>query len=459
MFTKISESKWLKIILFITTFAFVGTGFVALIVYKISGNINGVAQVNGKDISFQEFFFEVNTITAFLESQGIDTAPLKQQIYSQVLQKVVNRELLNQFAEEEGIVATPEEAKKAISKMEVFQTDGKFDYSKYQTFLSRFNVSPVFFTELMMRELTVQHVSNIVKSGIYITDEEINKVLNKYFQRISGKIFIIQPKVSVSEKDLKDYYEKHKNEFIKEKQKEIAIYEFNTKDEDAIKQAQELFKLLKTGKKPEKKPVFSGFENQIKGFPDKVKKEAKAINKENKIKLVKTKDKIYLIVYAGEKSKFKTFEDAKNEIKAKLERKLISKKLEEILKSLSREKLSEKVLKEKFNAKEIKLENETLRNIQFSYGLKEEDLTNIRNTNVNNLSKPIKSGDKIVIIKVDDKKHISKELKDKFKDIKPILLDQKYNDVFSMLLDKLQKEANIKINEQVFRINFTFNPL
>jgi len=335
--------------------------------------------------------------------------------------------------------------------MEVFQTDGKFDYSKYQTFLSRFNVSPVFFTELMMRELTVQHISNIVKSGIYITDEEINKVLNKYFQRISGKIFIIQPKVSVSEKDLKDYYEKHKNEFIKEKQKEIAIYEFNTKDEDAIKQAQELFKLLKTGKKPEKKPVFSGFENQIKGFPDKVKKEAKAINKENKIKLVKTKDKIYLIVYAGEKSKFKTFEDAKNEIKAKLERKLISKKLEEILKSLSKEKLSEKVLKEKFNAKEIKLENETLRNIQFSYGLKEEDLTNIRNTNVNNLSKPIKSGDKIVIIKVDDKKHISKELKDKFKDIKPILLDQKYNDVFSMLLDKLQKEANIKINEQVFR--------
>ena len=451
MFTRISESKWLKIILLITTFAFVGTGFVALVVYKISGNINGVAQVNGKDISFREFFFEVNTITAFLESQGVDTAPLKQQIYSQALQKVVNRELLNQFAEEEGIVATPEEAKKAISKMEIFQTNGKFDYSKYQAFLSRFNVSPAFFTELMMRELTVQHISNIVKSGVYITDEEIDKALNKYFQRISGKIFIIQPKVSVSEKDLKDYYEKHKDEFVKEIQKEIAIYEFNAKDEEAIKQAQEMFKLLKTGKKPEKKPIFSGFENQIKGFPDKVKKEAKAVNKENKIKLVKTKDKIYLVIYAGEKSKLETFEDAKNEIKAKLERNLISRKLEETSKSLSKEKLSEKVLKEKFNAKEIKLENKTLRDIQFSYGLREEDLTNIRNTNINNLSKPIKAIDKIIIIKVDDKKPISKEIRDKFKDIKPILLNQKYNDVFSMLLDKLQKEADIKINEQVFR--------
>ncbi len=451
MFTKISQSKWLKIILFVTTFAFVGTGFVALVVYKLSGNINGVAQVNGKDISFQEFFFEVNTTTAYLQQQGIDTAPLKRQIYTQALQKVINRELINQFAEEEGLTATPEEAKKAIADMKLFQTDGKFDYSKYQAFLSNFNISPAFFTEIVMKDLTVKHIEDILKAGVYITEEEVDKVLNKYFQRITGKVFIIKPKASISESQLKEYYEKHKNEFVKDKQKEVAIYQFDTKNEESVKKAQQVFKALKEGKKVQQKPVFTGVESEIKNFPEKVIKEVSNINKDNKIKLVKTKENIYLITFKGEKSTSKSFEEAKNQIKQRLEKELITKKIEETLASLNKEKLSEKLLKEKYKAKEENIKEEPLKSLQFKYGLTEEGLKAIRNTDKNSISKPIKTLDKIIIVKVDDKKPASKEVKKQFKDIKKILAEQKYNDIFAMLLDKLQKEADIKINEQVFR--------
>ncbi|NPA54104.1 MAG: hypothetical protein GXO21_05485, partial [Aquificae bacterium] len=201
MFTKISESKWMKIVLFITTFAFVGTALVALIVYKMSGKIAGAVEVNGREISMQRYMYEVNLIQTNLERQGVDIAPLRKAIRQQALNNIINEELVYQEAEKEGLVATKEEVKEAILNIPAFQENGVFSKEKYLAIINSMGISPQFFEEILRRQLSQEHIFSMIDGATYITKEEIKPVLEKELSLISGKILIIKPEISISEEE------------------------------------------------------------------------------------------------------------------------------------------------------------------------------------------------------------------------------------------------------------------
>jgi len=162
LFDKISQSKWKNIVLFITVFAFVATSIVAIIVYKLSGEINGVAEVNGKEIPFYEFNYAYEMTARNMQMQNLDISNLKDQIKKEVVNDLIEKELLYQEAEKEGITATSEQVKNEILKISAFQVNGKFDKQIYLQIINSFGLTP----DALQSMLVTKRLKPLLKNNL-----------------------------------------------------------------------------------------------------------------------------------------------------------------------------------------------------------------------------------------------------------------------------------------------------
>ena len=463
MFTKIGESKWMKFVLFITTFAFVGTALVALIVYKMSGKMTGAVEVNGKEISMQRYMYEVNLIQSNLERQGVDIAPLRKAIRAQALNNIINEELVYQEAEKEGIVATKEEVKQAILNIPVFQENGVFSKDRYLAIVNSMGISPQFFEEILRRQLTRDHVFALIDGATYLTKEELNVFLNKELSQITGKVLVIEPKLKITDKALKEFYKKNISLFTGNKGKDIVVYEISIKDlgkEKAASLAKEVFLSMKNGQpvneKEGIKKVFEGVlyeKTKLKNIPEKVLKDLKTLSKNKNISFVKTDEAYYLAKFKKEVSKPMPFEKVKKQVELYFKQQKTKEEIEKLYNEIGKDIASGKSLKElkkKYGGKIEKIEKLTLRDISQKYFVPLDEISNLLKTPKGKLSKPVKTDGSVLVIEVDkveiakDKK--TKELEDM---LKKALYNEKLNDLITSYIMKLRKNAEIRINPRL----------
>ncbi len=465
MFDKIAESKTLKFVLFITAFAFVGTGLVALIVYKLAGgSISGAAVVNGREIPIQLFNREVSNLSNQLEKQGVEVAPMRKLIYQQALENLIAQELLYQEAEKEGIVATKEEVKKAILSYEAFQENGKFSKEKYLSVLRSAGMNPEMFEEMLRKDLTTKHMITMLKASFYITEDEIETFVRKQLTKIKGKAYIFPVNVEISDKEIKEYYEKHKDEFSGKKGKKVIVYKINVKSLGAQK-AQEitkkLYKSLKENKEVKTEEGVSLFfdgvvylDKKEQELPENIIDEIKKLNDKKKIVLLKEKNAYYLIKYEGEYAKPLPLEEVKDKIIASLSEEKREKLSKELLKSL-KDKLKKEGIDKVVSGMKPKVEDikeEKLQLLVAKYGLSNEAVKSLFKTKEGSISEPFLSRGGVIVFSVDKKIPPSKkELDENKKSIRPLLEKEKFNTYIQMYIDKLKKESDIRINPRVIR--------
>ena len=458
MFTKIGKSKFMKFVLYITTFAFVGTGLVALILYKLSGGISGIAEVNGVSITPAEVMFRVNQIKINLSNQGInvENKEIHKQIVMQALNQAIDDELLYQEAEKEGIGATKEEVKKWILNTEIFKKDGKFSKDLYLTFLSQFNISPQLFENLLKKNLSAQHLFVIYQVGSYITDEELKYLLLKRQLTFSGKFIVINPpKFQVNEDELKKYYKEHQEKFAAKEGKKIVIYKIDLSkvgQDKAQKLAKTVFSNLKSGKtvnEPEVEKVFDGVlldNKNITNLPKDVIDGIKELDDNKNTTFVKTKDAYYIGRYLGKGYVASPYEKVKELIKSEVQHEKakgwIDKEYSKLEKMVKEKKLEDV-------AKTLNLQIENLQNLDFSqlavkYGLNKKDMDYL----IKNRKGILKLGNKILIFKI-EKLVLNKEKRQYIKVLKPPMLAIKQQALREMYLEKLRKNADIKINKSL----------
>ncbi|WP_457624964.1 peptidylprolyl isomerase [Persephonella sp.] len=461
MFINVGKSKWMKVILFITTFAFVGTAFVALVLYKLSGNIQGVAQVNGKEIPVAEFYYQVTLITNQMESQGVDTSPLKKQIYADALRNVVEQELLFQEAQREGLEATKEEVKRYLLDIEAFKENGKFSKDRYLAFLSQVNLTPPFFEEILRKELSVRHLLTLQKVGFYVSEDEMNTFINKQLAKITGEFVLIKvPEYTPSQKEIKEYYKKNIKDFAGKKGKLIVVYRIDIKglgSEKAQKKAQEIYKALKsnnavkTGEGVQK--IFEDvvYDNKAK-LPENLLKELKNLSDNKRILLVSEEDHYYLIKYVKDVSKPLPLEKVKKEITGKLKREYKNKKEKELyeeLKGIVPQIKDLKNLAYNYKGEIKKIKEETAQSVAMEFGISQDDLGKIVRGEQGKILGPFKTTTGILIGKVEKISPPEKERKEEMeKLLRPILTENKYRTVIQMLIDKLKEESEIIINRR-----------
>ncbi len=181
-----------------------------------------LAKVNGEEITSQEFlkvyqreYDRILRRRPSLTAEDIRKMGLKQIIFNQL----VNEKLLLQEANKLGIIVTPQQLRRQITSMVVFQDKHKrFDPARYRAVLSSNEMSPLEFETLVEKDMRIQKLKRDITQAVITLDEEARDLYS--FVMMKGKIAYLSfpfnkflNQVKVSPKEISTYYKNHKEEF------------------------------------------------------------------------------------------------------------------------------------------------------------------------------------------------------------------------------------------------------
>lgn len=167
-----------KTTLFVATIAifligtFVGLGGYLFTSRDMSG---AVAQVGPTKIPYEQYVTRVNQYEDALRSRGADvTDDMTKEIKQGVLREMIVDELLQQKADEMGIVVTDGELARDIQTTPAFQQDGQFNQQLYFARVRQvFHDSPEAFEKDRRKALKAQKVKQMIYHAAKMTPDEV----------------------------------------------------------------------------------------------------------------------------------------------------------------------------------------------------------------------------------------------------------------------------------------------
>jgi peptidyl-prolyl cis-trans isomerase D len=397
---------------------------------------NCVAKVDGSCITLRDYRRELLRYGDLLQNKDME-----QLLREQVLESLIVQELLYTKAKKLGFLASNQEVIDLIKSDPSFQENGIFSISKYKESLARLGLEPAEYEEYIRKILTIQKLLNLIGNAVYLTpkEEEVN-LLSQSFE-IGGRIYIINPEdvpVSVSEKEILDFYTQNRENFKREPTKVVRLWIEKDKQK-----AEEIYRALKNRQEV---PNFKEFKlpQQEGEFPTELKGELNRLSPTEPISLVKTGEGYAIVfLFKEEIGGYKSLE----EVKAEIEKTLKEKKAQEQVKSLA-----EKVKEELTQGKDV-----PYRFFEFSktpalqllsvMKLGEKDIFEIL------LSKekvfgpyPLLRGYGVLVVQERSKKEIDQRQRAEF--IKD-LLSLKKDATINYYIENLRKGAKVKINREL----------
>ncbi len=357
-----------------------------------------------------------------------------------MLESLIVQELLYARAKKLGFLASDQEVIDLIKSDPSFQENGIFSTSKYKESLARLGLEPTEYEEYIRKILTIQKLLNLIGNGVYMTpkEEEIN-LLSQSFE-IGGKLYIINPEdvpVSVSEKEILDFYTQNRESFKREPTKVVRLWIEKDKQK-----AEEIYKALRNRQEV---PNFKEFKlpQQEGEFPLGLKEELNRLSPTDPISLVKTGEGYAIVfLFKEETGGYKSLE----EVKAQIEKTLKEKKAQEQVKSLA-EKVKEDLKQGKdVSYKFFEFSKTPALQLLSVMKLGEKDLFEIL------LSKekvfgpyPLLKGYGVLVVQERSKKEIDQRQRAEF--IKD-LLSLKKDATINYYIESLRKDAKVKINRE-----------
>ncbi len=226
-----SEGMLSKILigLIVVVFALFGFGSITTFLAPVPK----VATVNGEDITQQEMELAVERTRRLLQAR--DQQLDEDQLRTQVLQNLVNRELLLQAAEDLDLYASESVIDEEIVGTEVFQIDGVFDPQQFQMVISGAGYSPLTYREEMKNDLRLQQmVAGIQASSFLSRDDALRasalaqQTRDIAFLRMS--VDELMDEVSVSDEEIERYYNNNLDDFMTEETVDLAYLELKRSD-------------------------------------------------------------------------------------------------------------------------------------------------------------------------------------------------------------------------------------
>jgi peptidyl-prolyl cis-trans isomerase D len=397
---------------------------------------NCVAKVDGSCITLRDYRRELLRYGNLAQNKDMERL-LKQQ----VLESLIVQELLYARAKKLGFLASDQEVIDLIKSDPSFQENGIFSTSKYKESLARLGLEPTEYEEYIRKILTIQKLLNLIGNAVYLTprEEEIN-LLSQSFE-ISGRLYTINPEdvpVSVSEKEILDFYTQNRENFKREPTKVVRLWIEKDKQK-----AEEIYKALKNRQEV---PNFKEFKlpQQEGEFPTELKGELNRLSPTEPISLIKTGEGYAIVfLFKEETGGYKSLE----EVKAQIEKTLKEKKAQEQVKSLA-EKVKEDLKQGKgVSYKFLEFSKAPALQLLSVMKLGEKDLLEIL------LSKervfgpyPVLKGYGVLVVQERSKKEIDQKQRAEF--IKD-LISLKKDATINYYIESLRKGAKVKINREL----------
>jgi len=397
---------------------------------------NCVANVNGSCITLRDYRRELLRYGDLTQNKDMERF-----LRQQVLESLIVQELLYAKAKKLGFLASNQEVIDLIKSDPSFQENGIFSTSKYKESLARLGLEPTEYEEYIRKILTIQKLLNLIGNGVYMTpkEEEIN-LLSQSFE-IGGRLYMINPEdvpVSVSEKEILDFYTQNRESFKREPTKVVRLWIEKDKQK-----AEEIYKALRNRQEV---PNFKEFKlpEQEGEFPAELKEELNRLSPTEPISLVKTGEGYAIVfLFKEETAGYKSLE----EVKAQIEKTLKEERAQEQVKSLA-----EKVKEDLKQGKDVShkfFEFSKAPAIQLLSVMKlgEKDLFEVL------LSKekvfgpyPLLKGYGVLVVQERSKKEIDQRQRAEF--IKD-LLSLKKDATINYYIESLRKGAKVKINREL----------
>jgi len=397
---------------------------------------NCVANVDGSCITLRDYRRELLRYGDMTQNKDMERL-----LRQQVLESLIVQELLYARAKKLGFLASDQEVIDLIKSDPSFQENGIFSTSKYKESLARLGLEPKEYEEYIRKILTIQKLLNLIGNGVYMTpkEEEIN-LLSQSFE-ISGRLYMINSEdvsVSVSEKEILDFYTQNRESFKREPTKVVRLWIEKDKQK-----AEEIYKALRNRQEV---PNFKEFKlpQQEEEFPAGLKGELNRLSPADPISLVKTGEGYAIVfLFKEETAGYKSLE----EVKAQIEKALKEKKAQEQVKSLA-EKVKEDLKQGKdVSYKFFEFSKTPALQLLSVMKLGEKDLFEIL------LSKervfgpyPLLKGYGVLVVQERSKKEIDQKQRAEF--IKD-LLSLKKDATINYYIESLRKEARVKINREL----------
>ncbi len=221
------HKKWLIITIWISTFAFIGAGFVGWGQYKYGSKASAVAKVGSVEISMKELqkaYSNLYQQYSQMFKGNFDEAKAKQfGLKKQALQQLLQQALLLNLAKSYDLMVTDRELFDVIKSQKSFYKDGAFDKDIYKQVLSQNRMTPKEYEQGLRRELLIQKTLQLLPVKTSKHEEAIVNTLLSIADKINYKVLSLQQiTVNSSDAKLKAFWATMKDNF----QTEVA-YEIN----------------------------------------------------------------------------------------------------------------------------------------------------------------------------------------------------------------------------------------
>ena len=237
MFDFVQEKKrfvYVILGLIILPFAFFGVSS-----YEKGGKIDAPATVDGVKVSAQELDSSLRQqqeqlrqrMGASFDAALFNTPEMKRA----VLDNLIAQHLLVQRAKVAGFTVTDEQVAQLVGSIEAFQTNGKFDKSRYETVLANNSLSPLMYEARVRDELMRQELNGTFAQNGYASSTVADKVisLNEQQRTISVATIPMQAlisKVKIDQDAVQRYYDDHSKKFATPEQIKVEYVKFSVND-------------------------------------------------------------------------------------------------------------------------------------------------------------------------------------------------------------------------------------
>ncbi len=219
--------------------------FMAMVILRWGANFSGpqgnkgneedvIAYVGKDKVNYRDYALAIEGLRTQTINSGEDlTDYVDERLREQAFNQLVNQKLLDEHYQDKNIEITNEELWQEIKNNppaqirnnEAFLTNGRFDLQKYQQQLYNPGADWSMVENYIRANLPQKEMQQMVNSMAYITSVDAKKWFDRNNKEIKINYLRLSPEqvdleegaVDISEDNLQEYYDSHKDEFYREK--------------------------------------------------------------------------------------------------------------------------------------------------------------------------------------------------------------------------------------------------
>lgn len=150
----------------------------------------------------------------------------------EVLQSMIQRSLLLQYAQKQGYTVTDQAVLNYLEQIPAFQKNGQFSKKKYRQVLQQHGMQPENFENEIRQALLIQQMRGGVMQSAVVTKADVDHAYRMEHEKRSLSYLVFHSgdylgKVKVSDAQIKQYYQSHQKAFATPAKVKLAYVELN----------------------------------------------------------------------------------------------------------------------------------------------------------------------------------------------------------------------------------------